>query len=75
MKTRTERLVARLKKITLPQSIAFAAGVIGLYLWRDHIPTSPDGWKELGETIAAALVALSALGAFLNGRESPKEEP
>lgn len=64
------------RNLTWQQIALCALGVGGLYLWREHLPTDPDGWKEWIEVAAAALTAAGVLGSLTNGRsEAPKEEP
>lgn len=59
--------------LTLPQALAFAAGLGALYLFRDHLPADPDGWKQWLEVAGYALAALATGGTLLNGRPRPAE--
>lgn len=59
------------ERLTLPQALAFAAGLGALYLFRDHLPSDLDGWKQWAELGAYVLAALATAGTLTHGRTPP----
>ncbi len=57
------------RRLTLPQALTFAAGLAALYLFRDHLPSDLDGWKQWAEVAAYAATAIATAGTLANGKE------